>query len=115
MVKKLQSDIVENGVGQGDLVKFQNNVLDLINELQADAATNRTELLAIGTTLADFTTNFDLHTHTQQDGDGAQTSKADDTAEGVANAGTDVVFTDTSGGSVPPTLTNNTPLKLTSG
>lgn len=76
----------------------------VVDELHDDHATFRTEQIAIGATLADYKTEFDLHTHTQQDGDSAQTSKADTTAEGVANAGTDVTFTDTSG-SPPATLT----------
>ncbi len=143
----LEHDIKEDGVWQGDLVKFQNNVLDLINELQADhatqkvttdeiktlidelhddAATNRTELLAIGTSLGDFKTIFDAHTHTQQDGDSAQSSIPDDTAAGITQAGTAVVFTDTSGSPAatltalkptagPATLTNATALVLTKG
>ncbi|MCK5444440.1 MAG: hypothetical protein KAI73_02380 [Rhodospirillaceae bacterium] len=147
MALVLENDIIDSGMWQADLVKFLNNVLDIVNELQADAATSkttvdalvalttelrtdhgttRTEQIAIGTSLADFKTNFDLHTHTQQDGDGAQTSKADDTAEGVANAGTDVIFTDTSGSppaaitapaaaAGPAALTNSTALKLTKG
>lgn len=115
MAELLQHDIKEDGTWQGDLRKYLNNVLLVVNEIQADQATLRTELLAIGTTLANLKTNFDLHTHTQQNGDGAQTSKADDTAEGVANAGTDVVFTDTSGSSVPAALTNSTALTLSKG
>lgn len=38
MAKKLLSNITENGVSQGDLVKFLNNVVDVVNELQADHA-----------------------------------------------------------------------------
>lgn len=113
MVLKLQNDIVENGVGQGDLVKFQNNVLDLINELQADAALLRTELLAIGASLADYKAIYDAHTHLA-DGN-AVTVSLPDTDSPTGSPGTASAFTDTSGGSVPPTLTNNTPLKLTSG
>jgi len=147
MAVALLNDIVEDGVWQGDLVKYLNNMQLILNELQADAATSkitvdalvalttelrtdhgttRTEQIAIGTTLADYKAQFDLHTHTQQDGDGAQTSKADTTAEGVANAGSDVVFTDTSGSppaaisaaaaaAGPAALTNSTALKLTKG
>ena len=81
-----------------------NQLATLTAELRADHATLRTELIAIGVTLADYKTEFDAHTHTQEDGDGAQTSIPDDTAGGIAGAGTDRVFTDTSGGSVPATL-----------
>lgn len=80
-----------------------NQLATLTAELKADHATARTELIAIGATLADYKTQFDAHTHTQEDGDGSQTSIPDDTAGGVATAGTDRVFTDTSG-SPPDTL-----------
>lgn len=39
MAKTLLSNITENGLNQGDLVKFLNNVVDVVNELQADHAT----------------------------------------------------------------------------
>jgi len=74
------------------------------NEQRSDHALVKTELEAIGATLADIKTEFDAHTHTQEDGDGSQTSVPDDTAGGIAGAGTDRVITDTSGGSVPATL-----------
>lgn len=34
MVKKLEKDIIENGVNQGDLVKYLENVRDLVNAMQ---------------------------------------------------------------------------------
>lgn len=115
MAVALLNDIVEDGVWQGDLVKYLNNMQLILNELQADHATMRTEVVAIGTTLADIKTQFDAHTHTQKDGDSGQTSIPDDTAGGVATAGTDRVITDTSGSSVPAALSNSTALKLTKG
>jgi hypothetical protein len=42
MAVTLPSDITENGVNQGSLVLFLQNVRDLVNELQADHATNKT-------------------------------------------------------------------------
>lgn len=147
MAALLQAGIKEDGLLQGDLVKLLNNIILVVNEQQTDHATTKTavdelntltdelradhatfitEQTAIGTTLADYKTEFDLHTHTQQNGDSAQTSKADTTAEGVANAGSDVVFTDTSGSppatitageatAGPAALTNSTALKTTKG
>ena len=40
----LSQDITENGVNQGDLVKYLQNVRDVVNELQADHTTNRTNM-----------------------------------------------------------------------
>jgi hypothetical protein len=42
MASTLLNDIVENGVWQGDLVKFLNNVMNVVNELQTDHATFKT-------------------------------------------------------------------------
>lgn len=39
MARTLLSNITENGVSQGDLVKLLNNIVDVVNELQADHAT----------------------------------------------------------------------------
>lgn len=76
----------------------------LTDELRADHATFITEETAIGTTLASVKTQFDAHTHTQQDGDSAQTSIPDDTAGGIATAGNDRTISDTSG-SPPASIT----------
>lgn len=59
MARTLLSNITENGVSQGDLVKFLNNVVDVVNELQADHATfitlttaNKTAINAVITAAA---------------------------------------------------------------
>lgn len=40
----LQYEITENGMGQGDLVRYLGNVRDAVNELITDHATNRTNM-----------------------------------------------------------------------
>ena len=62
----------------------------------ADMTVLRDEVVLVGTTLANYKTEFDAHTHTQTNGDGVNTSIPDDTAGGIATAGNDVVFTDSS-------------------
>lgn len=42
MADALRADIVESGMGQGDLVKLLGNIRDLVNELQDDHSTFRT-------------------------------------------------------------------------
>jgi hypothetical protein len=49
MASTLEHDIVENGVWQGDLVKFLTNVVAVVNELQTDHATFKTAVDAIET------------------------------------------------------------------
>jgi len=110
----LRADIVETGMNQGDLVKLINNLVLAVNELVTDHATDRTELIAIGTVLADIKTQFDAHTHTQTNGDGVQTSIPDDTAGGIAGAGTDRVITDGSG-SPAAAMSNTTTIVTTKG
>ena len=113
MVLLLDADLKDTGVNQGDQVKLDQNIVDLINELQADHATMRTELIAIGTTLADVKAIYDAHVHTA-DGNASRTSIPDSgSATGSPSAAS--VVTDTSGSSVPATLTNSTALKLTAG
>lgn len=113
MAALLQADIVEDGVLQGDNVKFLNNILLIVNELQADHATLRTEVIAIGTTLADFKAIYDAHTHTA-DGNASRTSLPD-TGSPTGSPNGASAFTDTSGSSVPAALSNSTALKLTKG
>lgn len=62
----------------------------------ADLTALRAEVVLIGTTLADYKAKYDAHTHTQEDGDSAQTSIPDTTAGGVAAATAASVFTDSS-------------------
>jgi len=116
MAATLQQSIKENGMNQGDLVKFLNNVLDIVNELQADAATMRTEVVAIGTSLASCKAIYDAHTH-ECPGSGAAASRSStpDTgaAENSLTASAASAITDTSGSSVPAALTNSTALTLT--
>lgn len=47
MAETLLGDITENGMNQGDLVKVLKNLRDVVNELQADHATNRALLAAV--------------------------------------------------------------------
>jgi len=75
----------------------------IIDELVDDHATVITELTAIGTTLADFKSIYDAHCHTA-DGNASRTSVPDSgTPTGSPSAAS--AFTDTSGSSVPATLT----------
>lgn len=113
MAAALQEGIVEDGVLQGDLVKYLNNIQLIVNELQADHATMRTEVIAIGTTLADYKAIYDAHTHLS-DGNAATVSLPD-TDSPTGSPGTASAMTDTSGSSVPAALSNSTALKLTKG
>lgn len=47
MAATLQQDIVETGVQQGDLVKYLQNIRDIVNELQTDHATYKTVIDSI--------------------------------------------------------------------
>ena len=49
--KTLLQNIVELGMTQGDLVKYLNNIQDIVNELQSDHATYKTVVDAIIATL----------------------------------------------------------------
>lgn len=51
MAETLVKDITEQGLDQGDLVKFLTNVTAVVNELQADHATNKTLLDELKTDL----------------------------------------------------------------
>jgi len=118
MAVALKADIKESGVGQGDLVKTLNNIILVLNEIQDDQATNRTELLAIGTSLASVKAKFDAHTH-ESPGSSFTVSRGSlpDTgsAENSLAASAASVIADTSGSSVPATLTNGSNVVLTKG
>lgn len=145
MAELLQAAIKVDGMGQGDLVRFLQNVRDVVNEIQADAATSKTavdelntltdelradlattvsELTAIGTTLANYKSLYDAHTHLA-DGNAATVSLPD-TSSPTGSPGSASAFTDTSGSppaalsaaaaaAGPAALTNSTALKLTAG
>ena len=113
MATALRADIVEDGVLQGDNVKFLNNILLVVNELQADHATMRTEVLAIGTTLASVKAKYDAHVHTA-DGNASRTSLPDaGSPTGSPSAAS--VIADTSGSSVPAALSTSTDIKPPKG
>lgn len=42
MAATLLANITETGMNQGDIVKYFNNILDIVNELQTDHATIKT-------------------------------------------------------------------------
>jgi len=80
----------------------------IANELRTDHATARTELVAIGTTLADVKTIYDAHTHECPGSThAASRCSTPDTgaAENALAASAASAITDTSGSSVPATLT----------
>ncbi len=118
MAATLQGDIREDGMGQGDLVKLLNNIVLVVNELQTDHATMRTEVIAIGTSLASVKTKYDAHTHKlpATPAEDENTSAPDTTtATGSKAPGGASAVADTSGGSVPAALTNSTALVTTKG
>jgi len=113
MANTLEHDITDTGAWQRDLYLWMENVNAIVNEIQTDHATMRTEVIAIGTSLASVKAIYDAHVHTA-DGNASRTSIPDaGTATGSASAPS--VIADTSGSSVPATLTNSTALKLTKG
>lgn len=113
----LRKPITGNGMSQADLVQWMNNITDLVNELQADHATFRTEVVAIGTTLASVKSVYDAHTHESPGSTyAASRGSTPDTgaAENSLAASAASAVTDTSGSSVPATLTNSTSISLVS-
>lgn len=127
-VLTLPSDITATGINQDALVTLLTNLVTVVNELVDDHATNkvtidesrtaiieliddhataRTELIAIGTTLADFKAIYDAHCHTA-DGNASRTS-VPDSGSPTGSPSAASVFTDTSGSSVPATLTAGDP------
>jgi hypothetical protein len=113
MANTLEHDIAAGGSWQADVFKWMENVNAIVNELQTDHATMRTEVIAIGTSLASTKAIYDAHTHLA-DGN-ANTVSLPDTSSATGSAGAASAITDTSGSSVPATLTNSTALKLTKG
>jgi len=87
---KLEYDIKRGGYWDADLVKFLENILAIVNELQTDHATYRANLVAL---------------YAQMDAD-------------AGTLGTDYVATlgaSGSGDALPATLTNSTALSLNAG
>lgn len=118
MAATLAQEITENGLNQGDLVKLLNNIILVVNELQADHATRRTEIIAIGASLASVKAKYDAHTHKLPATpiEDENTSAPDTTtATGSKAPGTASAISDTSGSSVPAALANATALKTTAG
>jgi len=99
--------ITQAGMSQDALVAFLTEIQTLANELRTDHATMRTEVIAIGTTFADVKSIYDAHTHecpgstyaasrcSRPDTGAAENSLAPSEASAI---------TDTSGSSVPATL-----------
>lgn len=111
--KALDQDLTASGMNQKDLHQCLDNLVSLVNELQTDAATMRTEVVAIGTTLASVKAIYDAHTHTA-DGNASRTSLPD-TGTPTGSPSVASAITDTSGSSVPAALTNSTALSLLRG
>jgi plasmid maintenance system antidote protein VapI len=57
MAEALQSDITENGVSQGDLVRFMKNVRDVVNELITDHASYKTTVDSLVTLCTELRTD----------------------------------------------------------
>lgn len=55
----LKSSITENGVSQGDLVRFLENVVTLVNELKTDYTALRADVTAIRTAVTGITAQLD--------------------------------------------------------
>jgi ABC-type transporter Mla subunit MlaD len=90
------------------MLKVVNQLATLTAELRTDHATAITELTAIGTTLADYKAIYDAHTHKlpATPAEDENTSAPDTTgATGSKAPGAASAFTDTSGSSVPATIT----------
>ena len=62
-VLTLDHSITDSGMYQKDLIDLLTNLVTVVNELVDDHATERTEVVAIGTTLADIKAIYDAHTH----------------------------------------------------
>lgn len=85
----LKAAITENGMNQGDLVKLLNNMASEINDIQ--------------TTLANFKTIYDAHTHESPGSThAASRGSTPDTgaAENSLAASAASAFTDSSGGNI---------------
>ena len=115
MATSLVQSITGTGISQGDLHAVLANLRDVVNELQADHATMRTEVVAIGTSLASVKSKYDAHTHEVQGSTAtAGRSSTPDTgaAENSLTASAASAVADTSGSSVPAALTNSTAITL---
>ena len=124
----LRKRLVGRGANQGDLIQMLDNLVNLVEELRVDHATYKTavdelnlltdelradhatfitEQTAIGTTLADYKTIYDAHTH-ECPGTGFAASRCSTPDTGAAEnslaASAASAFTDTSG-SPPATIT----------
>lgn len=59
MAATLETDIKVNGMSQIDLVRYLQNVRDVVNELQADHATLLADVTAIRTAVTGITAQLD--------------------------------------------------------
>jgi hypothetical protein len=59
MAETLQSEITENGLSQGDLVRFQKNVRDLVNEIRTDAIAAFADITALRAAVVAITAKLD--------------------------------------------------------
>lgn len=112
MASPLPSDITVGGLDQNSLVLLLQNIIAVVNELQADHATFLTAHAAQVTSLANFKTIYDAHTHTA-DGNASRTSLPD-TGSPTGSPSAASAFTITAS-TAPATLTNATALVLTKG
>lgn len=100
------------GHRQGDVQSWIVNATTAINELIDDHASIKTELEAIGTTLANYKSIYDAHTH-ECPGSSFAASRCSTPDTGAAEnslaASAASAFTDTSGSSVPATLSASDP------
>jgi hypothetical protein len=101
-------EITGSGLSQNDLINWMKDVDAAIDELITDHATMRTEVIAIGTTLADVKAIYDAHTH-ECPGSSFAASRCSTPDTGAAEnslaASAASAITDTSGSSVPAALT----------
>lgn len=116
MAVALAQEITENGLNQGDLVKLLNNIILVVNELQADHATFKTLTDEVNTdgdaVFADLTAIHAsiLGITAQLDTDGGVT----DTTYASGNNPAALTATAIAAAN-PATLTNATALKTTAG
>lgn len=59
MAEALQSTITENGVSQGDLVRFLKNVRDIVNELKTDGSACFADITALRAAVVAITAKLD--------------------------------------------------------
>lgn len=116
MAATLDADIKADGINQGDLVKLLQNIVDVVNELQADHATFKTltdelntdgdavfaDLTALRNSIVGITAKLDADAGVTDTNYAATQNPAALTATAIAAAN-------------PATLTNSTALKLTAG